>query len=118
MEDAYAAVAPNSSARRALVRSPTLPAKRLVNVAIRPNLQFGDCTLYRTTIAPINKRAANSVLNHAMKVPIARSDEYAIPPTERWTCSKSVSNHATTTPLRVLSKYSPGKDNLDDPARK
>jgi hypothetical protein len=71
---AYAAVAANSSARRALVSSPTLPANKVVNVAMRPNLQSGDVTLYKTTMAPIKRSAARKVLNHATKELMARSE--------------------------------------------
>jgi hypothetical protein len=56
----YTAVAANSSALRALESSPTLPAKRVVKVAIKPNLQSGDVSLYSTTIA------SNQSLNIAL----------------------------------------------------
>jgi hypothetical protein len=56
------------------VSSPTLPANRLVKVAINPNLQSGDVTVYRTTIAPIRRSAAKKVLNHAIKELMARSE--------------------------------------------
>jgi hypothetical protein len=70
----YAAVAANSFARRALVSNLTPPVNKVVNVAIRPSLQSGDVTFYKTTIAPIRRRAARKVLNHAMKELIARSE--------------------------------------------
>jgi hypothetical protein len=83
MEFTYAAVAANSSARRALVSSPTLPANRVVNVAMRPNLQSGDVTLYKTTMAPIRRSAARKVLNHATKELMARSEASAMPDRDR-----------------------------------
>ena len=61
------------------MRSPTLAANKVVKVAIKPNLQSGDVTVYKTTIAPMSSSAAKKVLNHAMKELIARSDTYAIP---------------------------------------
>ena len=75
----YAAVAAKGSARRALVSSFTLPANRIVKIAIRPKRQSGERTLYNMTIAPISRRAAKKVLNHATKEPMARSDAYAMP---------------------------------------
>lgn len=75
----HAAVAPNSSAFRAFVNKPTLPAKRHVKAAMSPKRQSGGRTLYRMTIAPINSSAASMVLNHATKEAIARSDAYAMP---------------------------------------
>jgi hypothetical protein len=74
------------------VSSPTLPANKVVNAAIKPRRQSDECTLYKITIAPINKTAAKKVLNHAMNELMARSDAYAMPFLERLrSCTLSVS---------------------------
>jgi hypothetical protein len=70
----HAAVAANNSARRAFVSNPTLPANKVVKVAINPKRQSGECTLYSMTIAPMSNKAARKVLNHAMKELMARSE--------------------------------------------
>jgi hypothetical protein len=73
----YAAVAPNISARLAFVNKPTLAANRTVKMPISPSFKSGDLTLYKTTIAPISRRAAKMVLKNVMK-PLMRSpDAYA-----------------------------------------
>ena len=76
----YPAVAANSSARLAFVKTPTLIAKRLVNKAMIPSLIFGDVTAYRLTIAPMRRAAALIVLNIATNRTIRPSDVYLMLP--------------------------------------
>lgn len=75
----YAAVAPNTSARLALVSSPTLAAKMMVKRAIKPSFKLSVLILYKTTMAPINSNAAKTVLRYEIKAEILLPDAY---PTE------------------------------------
>lgn len=62
---AYAAVDAKISARLAFVKTPTLAANRIVNMAINPNCMSFLSKRYNETIAPSNKIAAMAMLNTA-----------------------------------------------------
>ena len=61
----YAAVAANISALFALVKTPTLTAKRTVNMAITPSCAFAWSRRRNKTTAPISRIAARTVLTMA-----------------------------------------------------
>lgn len=62
---AYAAVDAKISARLAFVKTPTLTAKRTVNMAISPSCIFFLSKRYSETMAPSNKIAAMTILSPA-----------------------------------------------------
>jgi hypothetical protein len=62
---AYAAVDANISALLAFVKTPTLAAKRTVNMAITPSCAFSWSRRRSRTIAPSRRIAATTVLTVA-----------------------------------------------------
>jgi len=78
----YAAVAANTSALRALVRSPTLMANRLVNPQISIILLILDSTNASASTAPTSSTAANKILIQVTNISTLLSEEYPTFPSD------------------------------------
>lgn len=62
-ESPYAAVAANSSERRAVDKTLTEKAKRTVHIVSKPNLAAGPVTKYSEIIAPTRRTPAMRILS-------------------------------------------------------
>ena len=78
----YAAVAANTSAWLAFVRSPRLAAKAVVNPPTMPSFTIGGFTMCRLTIAPTKSIAERMVLMAVTIWWMRFSGKYAMPPHE------------------------------------